>query len=116
MATTFDEAAKCIKQDTSVSYTVTKGMVPNMRVPAKFYVDDNLKEILYEELESHFKAKGFGGFIPAVMQLANVAAMPGIVKVSCFSVLKTNTARALLVCRIFIVDMDSLSEMLLLST
>jgi tRNA-splicing ligase RtcB len=39
-----------------------------------------LQELLFDELRSHFQTRGFGGFIPAVMQLANVAALPGIVK------------------------------------
>lgn len=37
---------------------------------------------MFEELEASCKACGTGGFLPAVKQIANVAALPGIVKYS----------------------------------
>lgn len=55
------------------------------KVPAKFYVNSFLSELLFDELKAHVGSKGFGGFIPAVMQLANVAALPGILKVTRYS-------------------------------
>ncbi|CAE7518692.1 Rtcb [Symbiodinium microadriaticum] len=53
-----------------------------MRVPGLFYVNDKLQELVIEELEHHCKSGGYGGFLPAVKQIANVAALPGIVKAS----------------------------------
>ena len=55
-----------------------------MRVPGYFYVNDRLKELIFEELQHSCQRKGHGGFLPAVQQLANVAGLPGIVKV-CYS-------------------------------
>jgi tRNA-splicing ligase RtcB len=40
-----------------------------------------LKPLLFEELSQSCGKRGEGGFLPAVKQMANVAAMPGIVKV-----------------------------------
>lgn len=45
-------------------------------------MNDELKSLLFEELQHHCHSAGFGGFLPAVKQVANVAALPGIVKVS----------------------------------
>eukprot|EP00604_Paraphysomonas_vestita_P004124 CAMPEP_0174822182 /NCGR_PEP_ID=MMETSP1107-20130205/14104_1 /TAXON_ID=36770 /ORGANISM="Paraphysomonas vestita, Strain GFlagA" /LENGTH=453 /DNA_ID=CAMNT_0016040463 /DNA_START=69 /DNA_END=1426 /DNA_ORIENTATION=+ len=53
-----------------------------MTVPGIVYVNDALKELVFDELEQHCKAGGYGGFLPAVKQIGNVAALPGIVKYS----------------------------------
>lgn len=37
---------------------------------------------MFEELAQFVDRKGFGGFLPGLKQLANVAALPGIVKVN----------------------------------
>jgi hypothetical protein len=58
------------------------GFVPNMRVPCVFYVNDHLQALMFEELEQYVSRGDVGGFLPAVKQLANVAALPGIVKAS----------------------------------
>lgn len=39
-----------IEQVNSVQYNVKMGFVPNMRVPGTFYVNDKLKDLLFEEL------------------------------------------------------------------
>ena len=50
------------------------------------YVNDNLKELLFDELRQYTNRKdNQGGFIPAVKQLANVASLPGVVDVFLFS-------------------------------
>ena len=41
-----------------------------------------LQELVFDELEQHCKSGGYGGFLPAVKQIGNVAALPGIVKYS----------------------------------
>ena len=66
-----------------------------MKVPATFYVNEQLEPLMFEELKSRFVFvrgatdfshahsmgnKGEAGFLPAVKQLANVASLPGIVK------------------------------------
>ena len=71
-----------IKQVSPVEYRVEKGFVPNMRVPGSFYVNDRLKALIFDELKMSYSRDGVGGFLPAVKQLANVAALPGIVEVN----------------------------------
>lgn len=39
-----------IEQVNNVQYTVKMGFVPNMNVPGTFYVNDKLKDLLFEEL------------------------------------------------------------------
>lgn len=51
-----------------------------MTVPGSFYVNAALEELMFEELKFASAAGGQGGFLPAVKQIANVAALPGIVK------------------------------------
>jgi len=53
------------------------GFVPNMRVPCTFYVNELLQKLMFEELEQFVQRGEVGGFLPAVKQLANVAALPG---------------------------------------
>jgi len=47
-----------------------------MRVPAKFYVNEELAEVAFDELNHP------GSFMPALKQLGNVASLPGIVGAS----------------------------------
>ena len=47
-----------------------------------FYVNDALIELIFDELKTHCSSGGYGGFLPAVKQIANVAALPGIMKCS----------------------------------
>jgi len=42
--------------------------------------DDQTRDV--QELEQACSAGGYGGFLPAVKQIANVAALPGIVQSS----------------------------------
>ena len=45
-------------------------------------MNDNLKTLLFDELRQYTdRVDKSGGFIPAVKQLANVAALPGVVDV-----------------------------------
>ena len=73
-----------------------------------FYVNDFLKKLMYDELKHHCAAQGkrnarelnsisftfhtvahtgVGGFLPAVKQIGNVAALPGIVGVRVFKLI-----------------------------
>eukprot|EP00055_Hartaetosiga_balthica_P000970 m.137932 g.137932 ORF g.137932 m.137932 type:complete len:519 (+) comp12679_c0_seq1:32-1588(+) len=76
---TFEEEMKYLEQIDEVCWRIKKGFVPNMRVEGRVFVNEALKKLMFEELEQHSKAHGTGGFLPAVKQVANVAAMPGIV-------------------------------------
>lgn len=70
-----------IEQTGPVQYLIKQGFVPNMRVPAHFYVNDRLKQLVFEELQQFCQRGDVGGFLPAVKQLCNVAGLPGIVQV-----------------------------------
>jgi len=70
-----------IRQTSPVHYTIDKGFVPNMRVPGEFILNSNLSSLMFEELEQFKQSEGVGGFLPAIHQIANVAALPGIVGV-----------------------------------
>ena len=52
---------------------------PNMNVEGVFYVNKNLEKLMFEELRNACKSDGMGGFLPGMKQIANVAALPGIV-------------------------------------
>lgn len=71
-----------ISQVSPVEYHIAMDFVPNMRVPGVFYVNDRLKDLIFEELQRSYARQGVGGFLPAVKQIANVAALPGIVEKS----------------------------------
>ena len=75
------QALKYIEQEDDTKYKLKVGFVPNMRVPGCFYVNDRLKGLVFEELQHACGRQGHGGFLPAIQQLANVAGLPGIVKV-----------------------------------
>ena len=74
-----------IQQSGPVEYHIKRGMVPNMRVPGKFYVNDRLRTLLFDELHAATQRGGQGGFLPAIKQISNVAALPGIVRVRPFA-------------------------------
>lgn len=73
---------KYIEQETPFKYRILPGFVPNMRVPGEVYVNDALRRLLLDELKAYSERPNVGGFLPAVKQVANVAALPGIVKCS----------------------------------
>ena len=75
------QAKQFIEQEENTRYKVNLGFVPKMRVPGYFYVNNRLKSLIFEELQHACQRGGHGGFLPAVQQLANVAGLPGIVKV-----------------------------------
>jgi tRNA-splicing ligase RtcB len=78
--TSYDHEIKYIKQEDNFRYTINQGFVPGMRTTAKFYVNSELKPLLFDELAHYCRAPAFsGGFLPAVKQLANVATLPRIV-------------------------------------
>ncbi|XP_064399423.1 RNA-splicing ligase RtcB homolog [Halichondria panicea] len=76
---TYAEECSYLEKVSDCSYRIKKGFVPNMKVEGLFYVNDFLKNLMYDELKHHSASQGVGGFLPAVKQIANVAALPGIV-------------------------------------
>lgn len=82
---TFEDELKYLHKMSPTQYKVEVGFVPNMRVPAYVIVNDKLEELLLDELKrassfTQTDGGGGGGFLPALKQVANVAALPGIVK------------------------------------
>ena len=88
----FEEELAFLKKLSPTRYQVKKGFVPNMRVDAEVIVNDDLEQLLLDELKTSVgevggccgdgDGGGGGGFTPALRQVANVAALPGIVKAS----------------------------------
>ncbi|EIE26782.1 UPF0027-domain-containing protein [Coccomyxa subellipsoidea C-169] len=76
----FHEEMTFIKRINPTQYEIAMGFVPNMRVPGICYVNSALEGLLFDELKAYSSSGGQGGFLPAVKQMANVAAMPGIVQ------------------------------------
>ncbi|NWQ76856.1 RTCB ligase, partial [Columbina picui] len=66
-------------------WRIKKGFVPNMHVEGVFYVNDPLEKLMFEELRNACRGGGAGGFLPAMKQIGNVAALPGIVHVNEYS-------------------------------
>lgn len=73
---------------------LSRFLIVETQVEGKFYVNKKLEELMFEELRQHCGARGklsasialtfdpgVGGFLPACKQIANVAALPGIVGV-----------------------------------
>lgn len=79
---TFDEECKFIRKETPWRYDIREGFVTGMRCGGTFYLNDALQELMFDELRNCCDNGSFGGFLPAVKQIANVAALPGIVKKS----------------------------------
>lgn len=50
-----------------------------MRVEGMFYVNEALRDLVFDELDKSGAMGAHGGFLPAVQQIANVATLPGIV-------------------------------------
>ena len=50
------------------------------QVEGMFYVNSHLEKLMFEELRNNCRG-GTTTFLPGVKQIANVAALPGIVKV-----------------------------------
>ena len=78
--TTRPQESAHIEQITETQWKLKEGFVDNMRVPGYFYVNEHLRSLVFEELETFCARGDVGGFLPAVKQIANVAALPGIVK------------------------------------
>jgi len=81
MSRTFDEEVKFLEKISPECWKIKKGFVPNMQVEGMFYVNSHLEKLMFEELRNNCRG-GTTTFLPGVKQIANVAALPGIVKAS----------------------------------
>lgn len=75
----YEEELKYIERIDAHSWRIKKGFQPNMNVEGVFYVNKNLEALMFEELKNACRPGQMGGFLPGVKQIANVAALPGIV-------------------------------------
>jgi len=80
---TFEEEMKFIRKvvDEPCAWTIDRGFVENMNVPVRFYVNQKLEALVFNELKEQCVGSR-GTFLPAVKQMANVAGLPGIVGAS----------------------------------
>ena len=76
---TFEEYLNLIGRIDESTVELKCGFVPNMLAPARVFISQELMEPLIEELAQYIKSKG-STFAPALIQVANVATLPGIVK------------------------------------
>ncbi|RWS29142.1 tRNA-splicing ligase RtcB-like protein [Leptotrombidium deliense] len=76
---TYDEERSYLQKVGDVTWKIKKGFVPNMKVEAIVYANSALERLVFDELRNACKPGGFGGFLPAVKQIGNVAALSGIV-------------------------------------
>eukprot|EP00794_Sanderia_malayensis_P006117 gene6117-6821_t len=70
---------RTLKSDRVAVKKIKKGFVPNMKVEGVFYVNEFLEKLMFEELKQFCSSGGVGGFLPGTKQVANVAALPGII-------------------------------------
>ena len=77
---TYEEELKFLTKLSPTQWKIDVGFVPNMRVPGHVIVNDDLEKLLLEELRLSSGGEKGGGFLPALKQVSNVAALPGIVK------------------------------------
>ncbi|CAJ0944112.1 unnamed protein product, partial [Mesorhabditis belari] len=79
MPRTFEEECDFLERITPTKFRIKKGFVPNMNVEGRFYVNKALETLMFDELKQSSLTPGNTGFLPAVRQIANVAALPGII-------------------------------------
>lgn len=75
----YNEELKYLEKLTPYSWKIKKGFQPNMNVEGIFYVNQTLEKLMLDELRNACRPGMVGGFLPGVKQIANVAALPGIV-------------------------------------
>nr|CAD7608281.1 unnamed protein product [Timema genevievae] len=75
----YNEELKYLEKINAHSWRIKIGFQPNMNVEGIFYVNQNLEKLMLEELRNSCRPGTVGGFLPGVKQIANVAALPGIV-------------------------------------
>uniref|UniRef100_A0A914RD66 3'-phosphate/5'-hydroxy nucleic acid ligase n=1 Tax=Parascaris equorum TaxID=6256 RepID=A0A914RD66_PAREQ len=110
MPRTYDEECSYIERVSEVQFRIKKGFVPNMNVEGRFYVNKALEKLMFEELRNACRSDGIGGFLPAVRQVGNVAALPAIVSLLIPNPRLTVTVRSGSVANHSCCDSEPLSE------
>lgn len=75
----YSEELKYLEKINPHCWRIKKGFQPNMNVEGVFYVNNTLEKLMLDELRNSCRPGMTGGFLPGVKQIANVAALPGIV-------------------------------------
>ncbi|XP_065209358.1 RNA-splicing ligase RtcB homolog [Planococcus citri] len=75
----YEDELKYLEKISPYCWKIKKGFQPNMNVEGVFYVNKNLERLMLDELRNSCRPGMVGGFLPGVKQIANVAALPGIV-------------------------------------
>ena len=75
----YDDEMQYLEKLSPHCWRIKKGFQPNMNVEGVFYVNSHLEKLMLEELRNACRPGQVGGFLPGVKQIANVAALPGIV-------------------------------------
>ncbi|GFO42806.1 tRNA-splicing ligase rtcb homolog [Plakobranchus ocellatus] len=75
----YQEELKYLDRVNDHCWHIKKGFVENMNVDGYFFANSHLEKLMFDELRQSCNNKGFGGFLPGMKQIANVAALPGIV-------------------------------------
>ncbi|RUS72920.1 hypothetical protein EGW08_019316 [Elysia chlorotica] len=75
----YQEELKYLERVNDHCWHIKKGFVDNMKVDGYFFANSHLEKLMFDELRQSCNNKGFGGFLPGMKQIANVAALPGIV-------------------------------------
>ena len=125
----YEKELNYIERLSPTLYRINLGFVPNMRVPADIIVNSELANLLLVELKQSIVAKsnakqkssrrrgkskgGRGGgssnydpsFIPALKQMANVAALPGIVQ--CLAMPDVHSGYGFCIGNVVAFDMDN---------
>ena len=75
----YDDEMQYLERISPHCWRIKQGFQPNMKVEGVFYVNSHLEKLMLEELRNACRPGQVGGFLPGVKQIANVAALPGIV-------------------------------------
>ena len=59
---TYEQECEFVQKESPTSYCIKKGFVENMRVPGVFYVNDNIRELLFEELRQFTRSGPLSSF------------------------------------------------------
>ncbi|XP_065580904.1 RNA-splicing ligase RtcB homolog [Artemia franciscana] len=75
----YNDEIQYLEKISPTAWRIKIGFQPNMNVEGVFYVNSHLEKLMFEELRNSCRPGMVGGFLPGMKQIANVAALPGIV-------------------------------------
>lgn len=81
MEASYKEGDESFVRETAFSYKLSKSFQSGMKVPGRVFVNETLQKALRDEL-AQFHANSSKSFVPSLHQIAQVAALPGIVGAS----------------------------------